>query len=174
MNKDLILFSVADNARSIPNVRNGLKPSQRKVLFACFKRKLTKSETKVAQLAGFVAEHAAYHHGEVSLQTTIVGLAQNFVGSNDANLLVPAGQFGTRLQGGKDAASSRYIYPKLAPITHSLFPKAYDPVLNYLEEDGKSIEPEWYCPVIPMVLVNESDGIGTWWSSSVFFIIRET
>lgn len=167
VNKELILFSVADNARSIPSVLDGLKPSQRKVLFACFKRKLTKAEIKVAQLAGYVAEHAAYHHGEMSLQATIVGLAQNFTGSNNANLLVPAGQFGTRLQGGKDAASSRYIFTKLAPITRALFPELDDPVLKYLEEDGLSIEPEWYCPVIPMVLVNGSDGIGTGWSSSV-------
>jgi DNA topoisomerase II len=59
-------------------------------MFACFKRKL-KQEVKVAQLAGYVAEHSAYHHGEVSLQTTIVTLAQNFVGSNNINLLLPIG-----------------------------------------------------------------------------------
>lgn len=167
VNKELILFSIADNARSIPNVVDGLKPAQRKVLFACFKRKLTKSEIKVQQLAGYVSEHAAYHHGEASLQSTIVGLAQNFVGSNNANLLVPAGQFGTRLQGGKDAASVRYICTKLAPIARALFPEADDPLLNYLEDDGLSIEPEWYCPVIPTVLVNGADGIGTGWSSQV-------
>lgn len=167
VNKELILFSVADNSRSIPSVIDGLKPSQRKVLFACFKRKLTKTEIKVAQLAGYVSEHAAYHHGEMSLQSTIVGLAQNFVGSNNANLLVPAGQFGTRLQGGKDAASSRYIFTKLAPISRALFPEVDDALLSYLEEDGLSIEPTWYCPVIPTVLVNGSDGIGTGWSSSV-------
>lgn len=167
VNKELILFSIADNARSIPSVVDGLKPSQRKVLFACFKRKLTKSEIKVVQLAGYVAEHAAYHHGEMSLQSTIVGLAQNFVGSNNLNLLVPAGQFGTRLQGGKDAASSRYIFTKLASVTRALFPELDDAVLKYLEDDGLKIEPEWYCPIIPMVLVNGSDGIGTGWSSSV-------
>lgn len=55
----------------------------------------------MAQLAGYVSEHAAYHHGEMSLNATIVGMAQNFVGSNNINLLFPSGQFGTRLQGGK-------------------------------------------------------------------------
>lgn len=167
INKELILFSIADNARSIPSVVDGLKPSQRKVLYACFKRKLIKNEIKVAQLAGYVSEHAAYHHGEASLQATILGLAQNFVGSNNANLLVPAGQFGTRLQGGKDAASSRYIFTKLAPIARALFPEHDDRVLKYLEDDGLSIEPEWYCPVIPTVLLNGADGIGTGWSSQV-------
>lgn len=167
VNKELILFSIADNARSIPSVIDGLKPSQRKVLFACFKRRLTKSEIKVVQLAGYVAEHAAYHHGEASLQSTIVGLAQDFTGSNNINILVPAGQFGTRLTGGKDAASSRYIFTKLSPIARALFPAVDDNVLKFLEDDGSSIEPLWYCPVIPTVLVNGSDGIGTGWSSSV-------
>lgn len=166
INKELILFSIADNARSIPNIVDGLKPSQRKVLFACFKRKL-KSEVKVAQLAGYVSEHAAYHHGEASLQSTILGLAQNFVGSNNCNLLVPAGQFGTRLQGGKDAASSRYIFTRLAPVARALFPEQDDPLLKYLEDDGLDIEPEWYCPVIPTVLVNGAEGIGTGWSSQI-------
>lgn len=167
VNKELILFSVADNARSIPNVMDGLKPSQRKVLFACFKRKLVKTEIKVVQLAGYVSEHTAYHHGDQALQSTIVGLAQNFVGSNNINFLVPAGQFGTRLQGGKDAASARYVFTKLAPICRAMFSELDDPLLSYLEEDGKSIEPMWYAPIIPTVLVNGAEGIGTGWSSTV-------
>jgi DNA topoisomerase-2 len=69
INKELIHFSNADNIRSIPSAIDGLKPSQRKVLYACFKRKL-KSEIKVAQLTGYCAEHTAYHHGEASLQST--------------------------------------------------------------------------------------------------------
>jgi len=121
----------------------------------------------VAQLAGYVSEHSAYHHGEMSLTSSIVGMAQNFVGSNNINLLSPCGQFGTRLMGGKDAASSRYIFTKLEPITRSIFHPDDDAVLTYLQDDGQSIEPEFYVPVIPMVLVNGCDGIGTGWSSSV-------
>eukprot|EP00871_Galdieria_phlegrea_P000812 jgi/Galph1/1731/GphlegSOOS_G426.1 len=166
INKELILFSLSDNARSIPSVIDGLKPSQRKVLFGCFKKKLTK-DIKVAQLAGYIAEHAAYHHGEMSLMATIVGLAQSFVGSCNINLLVPSGQFGTRLQGGKDAASARYIFTRLSSITRHLFPEVDDAVLHYLEEDGLSIEPHYYCPVIPLILVNGTEGIGTGWSTSV-------
>lgn len=88
---------------------DGLKPGQRKILFCCFKRNLAfnKQEIKVGQFSGYVSEHSAYHHGDASLQSTIVGLAQDFVGSNNINLLYPAGQFGSRLQGGKDAASAR-------------------------------------------------------------------
>lgn len=166
VNKELILFSIADNERSIPNMMDGLKPSQRKVLFACFKRKL-RAEIKVAQLAGYVSEHAAYHHGEVSLMSTIVGLAQNFIGSNNINLLFPGGQFGTRLQGGKDAASARYIFTKLTKLSRLLFRTEDDAILDYLDDDGLSIEPKFYAPVVPTLLVNGADGIGTGWSSSV-------
>lgn len=166
VNKELILFSVADNERSIPHYLDGLKPSQRKVLFGCFRRNLT-SEAKVAQLAGYISEHSAYHHGEVSLTQTIIGMAQNYVGSNNINLLAPCGQFGTRLMGGKDAASPRYVFTRLEKITRAIFHPLDDPILHYLDEDGQSIEPSYYMPVIPMVLVNGAEGIGTGWSTSV-------
>ncbi|KAK8805524.1 hypothetical protein WA158_002180 [Blastocystis sp. Blastoise] len=166
INKELILFSLEDNERSIPSVVDGFKPSQRKVLFGAFKRNL-KSEIKVMQLAGYISEHAAYHHGEMSLTATIVNMAQDYVGSNNINLLVPAGQFGTRLLGGKDAASGRYIYTYLSKITRCIFKEEDDSLLNYLEDDGQSIEPDYYLPVIPFVLVNGSDGIGTGWSTSI-------
>jgi len=166
VNKELILFSIADCARSIPSIADGLKTGQRKVLFACFKRKL-KKEIKVAQLAGYVAEHSAYHHGEMSLQGTIVGLAQNYPGSNNLNLLFPSGQFGTRHQGGKDSASARYINTRLCEITRYVFPEADDLVMKYLDDDGLSVEPEYYVPIIPMVLVNGADGIGTGWSTFI-------
>jgi len=166
VNKELVLFSKANVIRAIPSVIDGFKPSQRKVLFGCFKRRL-RNDVKVAQLVGYVSEHAAYHHGEASLSETIIAMAQDFVGSNNINVLVPQGQFGTRLQGGKDAASARYIYTRLAPLARAVFPEADDAVLNYLNEEGLSIEPQWYCPVLPMVLVNGAEGIGTGWATSV-------
>jgi DNA topoisomerase-2 len=166
INKELILFSMSDNARSIPNLCDGLKPSERKILFACFKRKL-KDEIKVAQLSGYVAEHSAYHHGEMSLCGTIVAMAQNFVGSNNINLLMPNGQFGTRNQGGKEHASARYIFTCLNRATRHLFNEADDPLMDYIVEEGQKIEPIWYLPIIPMILVNGAEGIGTGWSTSI-------
>ncbi|EKX38687.1 hypothetical protein GUITHDRAFT_158481 [Guillardia theta CCMP2712] len=166
INKELIHFSMMDNMRSIPSLVDGWKPGQRKILYACFKRKL-KAEIKVAQLAGYVAEHSAYHHGEQSLAMAIVGMAQNFVGSNNVNVLVPSGQFGTRLQGGADAASPRYIFTYLHPITRFLFHEADDAILKYLNDDGQSIEPQFYVPILPTVLVNGAHGIGTGWSTDV-------
>ena len=163
---ELIHFSNADNQRSIPHVMDGLKPSQRKILWAARKRNLV-SEIKVAQLAGYVSENAAYHHGEASLTAAIVGMAQNFVGSNNVNLLAPNGQFGTRLQGGDDAASPRYIFTALEPIVGALLSKADDPALTWLEDDGTPVEPEFYMPVLPLVLVNGAKGIGTGFSTEI-------
>ena len=114
-----------------------------------------------------VGEQSAYHHGEQSLMQTIIGLAQNFVGSNNINLLKPGGQFGTRLQGGKDHASARYINTMLSPLARKIFPKLDDPLLTYLFDDNLRVEPEFYVPIIPMVLVNGAEGIGTGWSTKI-------
>uniref|UniRef100_A0A1I8ERD3 DNA topoisomerase 2 n=1 Tax=Wuchereria bancrofti TaxID=6293 RepID=A0A1I8ERD3_WUCBA len=164
VNKELVLFSNADNERSIPSLVDGLKPGQRKVLFTCFKR-ADKKEVKVAQLAGAVGEMSAYHHGEASLMSTIVNLAQDYVGSNNINLLLPIGQFGTRLQGGKDSASPRYIFTQLNPVTRALFPAVDENVLRFLS--AYSVEFRRYCPIIPTVLVNGAEGIGTAWSTKI-------
>jgi DNA topoisomerase-2 len=166
INQEMIHFSTYDCARSIPNMVDGLKTSLRKILFCAFKRRLT-SELKVAQFSGYVAEHSAYHHGEASLNGAIVAMAQNFVGSNNIHLLKPNGQFGTRLQGGDDSASERYIFTELNPLTRYLFRQEDDAVLTYLMDDGSPVEPEYYVPIIPFVLVNGISGIGTGFSSSL-------
>lgn len=166
VNDELIHFSIADNIRSIPHVMDGLKPSQRKILWACLKRGLTQ-EIKVAQLAGYVSEHAAYHHGEASLNGAIVGMAQNFVGSNNLNLLTPVGQFGSRYKGGSDSASERYIFTALEPIARQMIRKEDDAVLTYMEDDGEKVEPETYMPCIPLLLANGALGIGTGYSTTV-------
>ena len=166
INQEMIHFSTYDCARSIPNMVDGLKISLRKILFSAFKRKLT-SEIKVAQFSGYVSEHSAYHHGEASLNGAIVNMAQNFVGSNNINLLEPNGQFGTRLAGGEDSASERYIFTQLNSLTRSLFPEMDDAVLNYLDDDGSIVEPEYYVPIIPFALINGISGIGTGFSCKI-------
>jgi DNA topoisomerase-2 len=166
INKELIHFSKYDCDRSIPNLMDGLKISLRKILFAAFKKNLT-TEIKVAQFSGYVSEHSGYHHGEASLNGAIVNMAQNFVGSNNINLFTPNGQFGTRLQGGKDSASERYIFTQLSKITRTLFPDMDDKILKYLNDDGFPVEPIFYTPIIPMVLVNGSKGIGTGFSTEI-------
>jgi len=166
INQEMIHFSTYDCARSIPNMVDGLKISLRKILFSAFKRKLT-SEIKVAQFSGYVSEHSAYHHGEASLNGAIVNMAQNFVGSNNINLLEPNGQFGTRLHGGDDSASERYIFTMLNPLTRFMFPEVDDMVLTYLDDDGTIVEPDFYVPIIPFALLNGISGIGTGFSCSI-------
>ncbi len=166
INKELIHFSKYDCDRSIPNLMDGLKISLRKILYSAFKKNLT-TEIKVAQFSGYVSEHSGYHHGEASLNQAIVGMAQNFVGSNNINLLEPRGQFGTRLKGGDDSASERYIFTCLNKITRSIYPTMDDKILKYLDDDGQIVEPLFYAPIIPMVLVNGTKGIGTGFSTEV-------
>jgi DNA topoisomerase-2 len=167
VNKDLIHFSNRDLERSINHICDGLKESTRKILFACIKRKLYTNEIKVAQLAGNVSEVTAYHHGEQSLQQAIIGMAQIYVGTNNINILVPNGQFGSRLIGGNDASSPRYIYTLLSELTRLIFKEEDGPILNYLVEDGQTIEPDYYIPIIPMILVNGGIGIGTGFSTNI-------
>jgi DNA topoisomerase-2 len=166
INKELIHFSKYDCDRSIPNLMDGLKISLRKILYSAFKKRLT-TEIKVAQFSGYVSEHSCYHHGEESLNKAIVGMAQNFIGSNNINLLFPSGQFGSRIKGGQDASSPRYIFTRLEKITRILFPEQDDNILKYLNDDGTPVEPQFYVPIIPMVLVNGSKGIGTGFSTEI-------
>jgi DNA topoisomerase-2 len=144
---------------------DGLKPSQRKVLHAC--RKRPNKEIKVSQLSGIVSAETSYHHGEASLMGTIINMAQTYVGSNTMNLLVPNGQFGSRYQGGKDAASPRYIFTMLSEHAEYLFDKSDDNLLNYLEDDGHIVEPAYFVPTLPLILINGTEGIGTGYSTSI-------
>lgn len=166
IHKELINYSQASVLRAIPAIHDGLKPSQRKVLYCGLIRNLT-NEIKVSQFSGSVSEKSAYHHGEMSLQGTIINMAQNYVGSNNINLFYPSGQFGTRLLGGKDAASPRYIFTKLSSITKLLFDNRDFPILNQLDDDGFKIEPEWYLPILPTVLINGVEGIATGYSTKI-------
>jgi len=166
INKELIHFSNYDNLRSIPLLADGFKPSQRKVLYACLKKNL-KTDMKVAQLASYVAEVTAYHHGEQSLVGTIINMAQDFIGSNNLNLLIPAGQMGTRLLGGKDHASGRYIFTYLNKMVELIFKNDDNDILISQEDDGEKIEPKFYLPIIPIVLINGCEGIGTGFSTFI-------
>ena len=166
VDQEMIHFSKYDCDRSIPNMVDGLKISQRKILYCSFKKNLV-HEIKVAQFSGYVSENSAYHHGEASLNGAIVGMAQDFVGSNNINLLLPNGQFGTRLQGGKDSASERYIFTQLNHVTRNLFPKEDDDILEFLNDDGFQVEPKYYIPILPMVLINGCKGIGTGFSTDI-------
>lgn len=164
INKELKHFSIYDNQRSIPSLCDGLKPSTRKILYYMLKKNIT-SELKVAQLSGYISADLSYHHGEESLNKAIVGMAQDFVDANNINLLSPEGSFGS-LHTGK-ASSPRYIYTKLSDITKFIFNPDDLSIIEYLQDDGQQIEPMYFIPVVPMVLINGADGIGTGFSTFI-------
>lgn len=113
-------------------------------------------------------ENQSWHRSfQQSLTSVIIKLAHDFVGSNNVNLLMPNGQFRTRLQSGKETTNPRYLFTQLNPVTRALFQPADENVLHFLYEEDKRVEPRWYCPVIPTILVNGARGIGTGWSTSV-------
>lgn len=169
INTELIKFSIDDCKRSIPSLMDGLKESQRKVLYVSFLRNLKYfgKDIKVAQLAGAIAEKSGYHHGENNLHETITGMADAYVGSNNIPLFFRGGAYGTRSEGGKDAAQARYLFTKFDALTRHIFKEEDDPLLQHLEDDGEKVEPRYYVPIIPMALVNGTLGIGTGWSSTV-------
>ena len=152
-------FSLYDNVRSIPFLTDGLKPSQRKAIYGTLTRGENAGLIQVERLASVVAAATDYHHGTGSMASTIVGMANNYPGSNNLNLFVPEGQFGSRLTA--ESAAHRYIETKLSPWFRALFPKADDAILEHHEVDGEKIEPKTYAPLLPMVLVNGAQGTGT-------------
>lgn len=173
INHKLILFSLAAVQRAIPKLTDGLKESHRKILHGTHKKwkvgskKTTYNETKVAQFAGFVAGHTHYQHGEQILDDVIIGMGQDFTGSNNIPWFYRKGQFGTRFEGGKDASASRYLHTYPERLVGKILRKEDRPILKPIIEEGDEVEPTTYWPVIPMVLVNGAYGIGMGWSSFV-------
>ena len=165
IHKELIHFSHYDNQRSIPNMLDGFKPTQRKIIFSALKY-LQHGEMKVAQFGAKVAEKTDYHHGEMSIMNTIINMAQNYMGSNNIHLLEPNGGFGTRLN-NNDAASPRYIHTSLSSMAKLIFLPQDNILLKSNISDNKPVEPEWFMPCIPMILVNGSEGIGTGFSTEI-------
>jgi DNA topoisomerase-2 len=171
INNELILHSWDNVLRTLPRLMDGLKEGHRKIIYAMHlqwaigSKKKTYKEEKVAGFSGYVAGHTAYHHGEAILAKTIVGMAQDFIGSNNIPYLAKKGQFGTRSKLGRKAGQPRYIHTHPMPIVATIFDKKDAKILKHKEEEGKKIEPEQYLPKVPTVLINGSTGIGTGWST---------
>lgn len=164
-NTEFIQFSKYDNVRSLASIKDGFKPSQRKSVYGILDRGENASEIQVERIAAHVASVSMYHHGAGSLESTIIGMAQNYPGTNNMNILEPSGQFGSRLS--SEAASPRYVFTKFSENFRKLFKKDDDIILKYQEEDGVRIEPEYYIPIIPTVLINGSQGVGTGYASKI-------
>lgn len=159
---DLVQYAFDDCYRSIPSVFDGLKESQRKILYAAKKEKFV-NDLKITQFAGYVSKDTEYHHGEQNLFSTIIKMAQDYVGSNNVPFFASEAMFGTRLVGGKDASQPRYLHTRLLPTTNLLFPTKDD----HLLQTHDNIEPSYFVPILPTILLNGCKGIGTGWCCDI-------
>ena len=159
--KEFAMYSI--EGRAIPSVVDGFKPTQRKIIHISNQiwRNGSEKNIKVFQLAGKVASDAFYHHGNTSLENAIVTMAQKF--KNNAALLEEDGQFGSLRSPQPGAA--RYIGTKLSENFRLIY-KDFD-LLDYKEEEGETIEPKYFLPIIPTVLLNGSSGIAVGFASNV-------
>ena len=164
--QDLVQFFVYANRRALPSFVDGLKVAQRKVLHALLHR-AGNAEMRVCDAVGYVSGYSHYHHGDAALGETIMHMMQNHVGSNNINLLYPAGQAGTRLADRGTHASTRYVHTCLEPITAALFNKEDLALLPAAIEDGEEAEPLFFVPVVPLLLINGAEGLGAGWSTTV-------
>ena len=159
--KEFAMYTIEN--RAIPSVIDGFKPSQRKVIHVSNQiwKSGNEKTLKVFQLAGKVASDAFYHHGNSSLENAIITMAQRF--KNNAPLLEEDGQFGSLRS--PQAGAPRYIGTKLSDNFRLIY-KDFD-LLVYKEEEGESIEPEYFLPIIPTVLINGSSGIAVGFASNI-------
>jgi len=169
LDKQMIQFSREDCHRSIPHLFDGFKESQRKILYGSKKRNLTSNKTslKVAQFGAYVAEVSDYKHGEQNLYDTIIKMAQEFVGSNNIPYFTRDGMFGSRNASGDDAASPRYVFTKMETLTPLIYREDDDVLLEHVYDGNDMLEPTFYIPILPMILINGCKGIGTGWSTNI-------
>ena len=149
--------------RAIPSCIDGLKPTQRKVVYIANKIWKTGNEKpmKLFQLAGRVASEAFYHHGNTSLESSMVGMAQKF--KNSLPLLEGVGQFGSLRSPA--AGAPRYISAKLHPNFRLLY-QDFDLLENKIEE-GEKIEPAFFLPIVPTVILNGTSGIAVGFATNI-------
>lgn len=162
----MIIYAITANIRSIPSITDGFKECHRKIMHTVFEGNMKKTKD-LERLAGAIKDKTGYHHGAASLFDAIKKLAQGFVGSNNIPLLEADGEFGTRKEMGSDGAAPRYVATKDMLISRSIFNKEDNILFDYNIEDNEEVEPSTFFPVIPLVLVNGSDGIGLGYSSKI-------
>ena len=146
-------------SRAIPHMIDGLKPSQRKILYTALKTANT-SRIKTASLSGNTISQANYHHGDASLNDAITKMVQ--LHSNNIPLLEGEGSFGSRLV--PDAAAPRYTYVKMSQNFEKYFA---DTMVADKSIDPEDPEPAFYLPIIPWVLVNGVKGIAVGFATDI-------
>lgn len=154
-----------DNRRSLPHIMDGLKITQRKAMYTATKIPKGDKALKVSQFASKAAEATAYHHGETSMISTVVKLAQDFPGSNNYPFLEKHGQFGSRLS--KESAAPRYIHTKIHDNWNKFFKSIDQEIVEHLIDDGDTIEPKFFIPILPTILLNGAEGVGNGFRTNI-------
>ena len=165
LDRDLKAYQRDNILRKLPHLMDGLVPSRRKVLYTA--RNVfgtSNAEMKVNAFVNETSKTTHYHHGETSLASTVTKMAQEFPGARHLPFLRPHGQFGTRSNGGKDSADPRYTFTQMNKLLClAVFPKDDDFLLKYTFDDGVRCEPEFYCPIIPMSILEHMEIPATGW-----------
>ena len=151
------------SSRAIPSVIDGFKPSQRKIAYIANKifKSANEKPLKVFQLAGRIAAEAFYHHGNASLESTIIAMAQTF--KNSMPVFQGVGQFGSLRS--PEAGAPRYVGVKFNENFRMLY-KDFDLCAPRYEE-GEEIEPDYFLPIIPTVLLNGGSGIAVGFATNI-------
>lgn len=162
--KDFVDYGSYDNTRKIASYIDGFKNAARKVMYTIMK-KSSNNEIKVSVFTSDVMRETIYLHGPVSLEGVIVNLARDYVGSNNINLLLPEGSFGTRLV--PKASAARYISTKRSKVVDQIFCKDDMDILEDQIFEGEKIEPRFMVPLLPLVLVNGSTGVSSGFAQKI-------
>lgn len=157
-------YASYDNYRKIGSICDGLKPSSRKCLYTILKNNVV-APKKVSQLKSDTASQTQYLHGDQSLEGVLVGMAQDFIGTNNIPLLKRKGMFGTRIR--PNAAAGRYIFTCKEDYLDKIFKKEDVPILIEQIFEGDVIEPKFYVPILPMLLINGSVGLTTGFTQKI-------
>lgn len=165
ISKEWSAYADYDNRRSLPHLIDGLKITQRKAMFTATRLPANDKAIKVSQFASKAAEETAYHHGDTSMISTVVCLAQDYPGSNNYPFLEKHGQFGSRLS--NEPAAPRYIHTKIHENWKKFFKAVDQEIVEYNSDDGKDIEPKFFIPILPTILLNGSDGVGNGYKSNI-------
>lgn len=161
-NTEFVNYASYDNTRKIASYIDGLKSGSRKVAFTLLEKKIDEP-LKVSQLSSKVAEFAEYLHG--SLDGVIVTLGQDYCGTNNVPLIQKKGNFGTRFT--PEAAASRYIFGCGSKHFFDMFLASDSNVLEKQQLEGIDIEPKFYTPSLPVILINGSEGVSSGFAQKI-------
>ena len=168
VDEQLIIYHKMTLRRALPNMYDGFKEGPRKVFYGISNEpKARKHPLNLEMLAGSIKSLTGYHHGAVSLYDTIIGMAQGFVGANNVPLLCNAGMYGSRKNGGDDAAAPRYIATAIEEVARSIFREEDEPLYTQSVEDSEKVEYQMYMPVVPIILINGAEGIASGYSTRI-------